>query len=368
LELYEKVLVEDEFLESDHGDIACVDCHGGNPEDNNWETAHKGLVKDPTFPDASKACGDCHEDIVETAKSSLHVTLLPYRLIIGKRATQDPSVKKALEKAMGKHCMECHSSCGQCHVSRPDSVEGGLVQGHKFMKTPPMGTNCTSCHGSRLEKEFTGKNPGIPGDVHFVKENMECVSCHKAGEMHGDGNRYPTMHEVMSGPKCVDCHKDAGSATSKKKVHRLHHETVKCTVCHSLQYKNCYGCHVGTDEKGLPYFQTDQTVMDFKIGLNPKITEEQPYKFVTVRHVPTNPGLFDFYVKGGLKNFDQVPTWKPATPHNIQLKTPQNKSCRSCHKKKKLFLTEKDVKPEERAANRSVIVPKSAIPTKTKKK
>lgn len=368
MELYEKLLVEDEFLETDHGEIACVDCHGGNPSDPNWETAHEGLVKDPTFPDASKACGDCHEEIVDVGKSSLHVSLLPYRVIMGKRVTPDESVKKAVDMAMETHCMECHSSCGQCHVSRPDSVEGGLVQGHTFMKTPPMATNCTSCHGSRLEKEFTGKNPGIPGDVHFVKENMKCVSCHEAGEMHGDGKEYLSMHDVANRPKCVDCHEDAGSETSKIKTHQLHHETVSCAVCHSLEYKHCYGCHVGKDDKGLPYFQTEETVMDFKIGLNPTITEERPYKFITVRHVPISPSLFDYYVKGALNNFDQVPTWKPTTPHNIQRKTPQSKSCKSCHKKAKLFLTEKDVGEEERKANQKVIVPESEIPTKTKKK
>jgi thiosulfate/3-mercaptopyruvate sulfurtransferase len=189
-----------------------------------------------------------------------------------------------------------------------------------------------------------------------------------ADEMHGDGTEYSSLHDVANGPKCVDCHEDAGTATSSKKVHSLHHETVSCTVCHSVQYKHCYGCHVGKDDKGLPYFQTEKTIMDFKIGLNPTITKERPYKFVTVRHVPTNPGLFDYYVKDGLKNFDQVPTWKSTTPHNIQLNTPQNKSCKSCHKKKKLFLTDKDVGEEEREANRSVIVPESEIPTKTKKK
>jgi len=368
LELYEKILVEDEFLETDHGQIACVDCHGGNPDDSNWETAHKGIIKDPTFPDASKACGDCHEEIVKLGKSSLHVTLLPYRIIMDRRATPEESVKKALDMAMGNHCMGCHSSCGQCHVSRPHSVGGGFVKGHNFMKTPPMATNCTSCHGSRLEKEFTGKNPGIPGDVHFVKKNMQCVSCHTGSEMHGDGKEYQSMHDVANGPKCVDCHQDAAKATSKKKVHGLHYETVSCTVCHSLQYKNCYGCHVGKDGKGLPYYHNEKAIMDFKIGLNPTITKERPYKFITVRHVPTNPGLFDYYVKGGLKNFDRVPTWKPATPHNIQLKTPQNKSCKKCHKRKELFLTEDDVGAEEREANRSVIVPKSEIPTKTKKR
>ncbi len=45
--------------------------------------------------------------------------------------------------------------------------------------------------------------------------------------------------------------------------------------------------------------------------------------------------------------------------HNIQLKTPQNASCDSCHGHPELFLNEADVEPTLREANQGVIVPKT---------
>ena len=78
LELYEKIYVKPSFLETEHGQIACEECNGGDPKDSNWQTAHKGVVKDPTFTDADRVCGECHEEIIYTAKNSLHYTLAPF--------------------------------------------------------------------------------------------------------------------------------------------------------------------------------------------------------------------------------------------------------------------------------------------------
>ena len=59
-----------------------------------------------------------------------------------------------------------------------------------------------------------------------------------------------------------------------------------------------------------------------------------------------------------LPEFDNLPTWKYTTPHNMQRITPQNASCNSCHGQTDLFLTENDVVAEELEANRDVIVPR----------
>jgi hypothetical protein len=363
LEPYERVLIDDAFLEEDpHGEIACEKCHGGNPRASTMEVAHKGLISDPSYPDPSKTCGECHEKIVAKNKTNLHVSLNSYKHIIGMRASTDEGTRKKVFMAMNTHCFTCHSSCGQCHVSRPSSVEGGLVQGHAFLKTPPMDTNCTSCHGSRLEMEYLGKNKGLPGDVHYSKKGMKCVVCHSGAEMHGTDKDYTSRYDVENGPRCEGCHKDATSPTAKISTHRIHKQKVSCHVCHSVAYKNCYSCHVGKDKKGLPYFTTDKTVIAFKIGLNPLPSKNMPYKYVTLRHVPVSEKTFEFYVKDGLSNFGVLPTWKMATPHNIQRKTPQTKSCKSCHGNKELFLLEKDVLPEEREANKGVIVPNDALP------
>jgi thiosulfate/3-mercaptopyruvate sulfurtransferase len=91
---------------------------------------------------------------------------------------------------------------------------------------------------------------------------------------------------------------------------------------------------------------------------------KRPETFVTVRHVPVDQSSFKFYVENGLKNFDRLPTWKMATPHNIRRQTVQNKTCNACHGNSKLFLLAEDVEKKEFNANKIVIVPKDRIPQK----
>jgi len=96
--------------------------------------------------------------------------------------------------------------------------------------------------------------------------------------------------------------------------------------------------------------------MTFLIGQNPRQDENRPYEYVPVRHVPLAPTSFEYYMDNALPDFDALPTWAYATPHNIQRNTPQNESCEACHGNADIFLTADKVKPEELAANQAVIV------------
>jgi len=364
---HEKIFVDSEILDDEnHGELACHECHGGNPDDPNWKTAHKGVVKDPTYPDATTACGDCHDEINEHYQKSLHVSLRPYRLIIAKRANPEAIISKKVAGAMNNHCFQCHSSCGQCHISRPDSVEGGFLDGHLFQRKPPMEEVCTACHGSRVHKEYFGEQEGTLPSIHR-KKYMKCDKCHTGEEMHGDGKEYANRYEVENGPKCIACHEKIYDKEAKNVItHRIHKDKASCHVCHSQPYNNCSTCHVGKDKQGLAFYKTESSWFDFKIGLNPIQSEKRPEKFVTVRHNPVDPKLFDFYEKKALRSFNALPTWKLSTPHNIQLKTPQNASCNACHGNESLFLLDKDVVDKEKEANKGVIVPANLIPRKQK--
>jgi len=363
LEPYEKVYVNPSFLKTAHGEIRCETCHNGNPRDPDWQTAHTGLVRDPTFPEADKACGKCHEDIAATATSSLHYTLAPFSSIIKKRANkQNKEVFKKVCLAKDKHCNACHSSCGQCHVSRPDYAKGGFLAGHLFQKKPCMDTTCSSCHGGRVYGEYTGLNDGYPADIHYEKKEMTCMDCHTGEEMHADASGLSSRFDLPERPVCKKCHPNVLSEKPETRSHSIHKDKVACQVCHAVANKNCFGCHVETDKKGLPFCKSGETKMLFKIGLNINKTNERPYNYVVLRHPPVDPGLFDFYVKNGLADFDKLPTWKLDTPHSIQRITPQNKTCNNCHGNPALFLQEKDVTGWERKANTGVIVPDSKIP------
>jgi len=351
LEVWEKVYIKDsKFLESSHGMVGCVICHGGDSSAEEKETAHQDIVIDPS----EEGCNTCHSDIALLNETSLHTTLSGFISKLEARGG-DLSEGSALDTAFDNHCQQCHTSCGQCHVSRPDEMGGGLVSSHVFKKTPSMQNNCIACHGARIGDEYLGTNEGIPGDVHWTQEGMTCVRCH-GQELHGSGVMADDRYSNTASASCEDCHENVWTDADDNPQHQQHLTDLDCQVCHALAYKNCSSCHVALDEEGIPCRTSEPSQILFKIGLNPIRPSERPYEYVVLRHAPTCAGTCDYYGSDLLPDFDAEPTWKYATPHNIQLHTPQNESCNSCHGNADLFLTEDDVDPAEREANRGVIV------------
>jgi len=369
LEPWEKVLVNAEtFPETVHGHIACTDCHGG-VQSIEKEAAHAGLIARPSEGETN-ACADCHVDVSEVFATSLHATLLGYHTVLDARSV--PENHPALQTMFENHCYSCHTSCGDCHVGQPASVGGGLFDGHNFVRTPPMTRSCTACHGSRVGNEYLGKNEGIPGDVHFREGRMNCVSCHSNHELHGQPSECSQCHSAietaevppadhryagLQSPSCEACHTNTTLGRGNIEMHTVHGADLQCQVCHSVAYSSCDGCHVALSEtSGKPFFETQGTYQTFLIGLNPLRSFDRPYKYVVVRHVPVAPTSFEFYGENLLPNFNALTNWAYATPHNIQLKTPQAESCNACHGNADLFLTADKVDPAELEANLPVIV------------
>ena len=354
MEPWERVWIDaDTYREDVHSYINCTSCHGGQAVDD-FELAHEGMTGEVVQgPDT---CGRCHVDVGDPAHASLHNTLAGYDTAL--QARSSPEHYAALDEMQENHCARCHASCGDCHVSQPSSVGGGLLEGHDFVGTPSMSRNCTACHGSRVKDEYYGAHEGIPSDVHF-RARMSCMDCHEADEMHGMGAAEGATHRYdgAPNPSCESCHEDVIGADSEIREHREHADSaLACQVCHSTQYMNCVNCHVEQTEDGIPFFTVEDNFLTFKIGRNPNPTDERPYEWVPVRHVPIAPDSFSFYGDGLLPNFDARPTWLYATPHNIQRITPQAENCRNCHDSRDYFLTRSDVDEAERAANEDVIV------------
>jgi thiosulfate/3-mercaptopyruvate sulfurtransferase len=370
LEPWEKVLVDgDQFPQSLHGRIACVDCHGG-AQSPDKDSAHTDLIANPS-DDAQSTCGACHPDIAAVFPNSLHATLQGYQTALETRSV--PENHSALDEMFGNHCASCHTTCGECHVSQPNGVGGGLLNGHLFEKTPPMTRTCTACHGSRVGNEYLGKHEDLPGDVHFREARMNCADCHTGHELHGqpancdschtdteEPRSLPVSNHRYAGiqfPRCETCHATATTGQDDVEQHRVHGGDLSCQVCHSITYTSCDGCHVSLSEKtGNPYFETQATYATFFIGRNAIKSYQRPYDYAPVRHVPIAPTSYQFYGENLLPNFDALPTWTYATPHNIQLKTPQTETCNACHGNPALFLTADKVAQEELEANRNVIV------------
>jgi thiosulfate/3-mercaptopyruvate sulfurtransferase len=261
-------------------------------------------------------------------------------------------------------CQSCHATCGDCHVSRPPyrpqppTILGGFLDGHQFAKSPPTEATCGGCHSGRVAPEFTGAYEGFPADVHFSKAGMTCTSCHTAGQLHGDGTAPPNRRAVSNKPSCTTCHPSAAPGQSRLRAHNVHGDRLHCAVCHGGILKSCDGCHVGEGSKSRP---------TLKIGRNtdPNI----PHKYTLMRHVPTTSTMIDRLtgLANTLVNFDRIPTWKPATPHNIQRVTARSRTCDACHNNANLFLRLQDLDPKGSQANgRVVTAPPRPIPLPTR--
>ena len=358
-----KSKVSEEFLQSTHGQIACEECHDGDPNAPSKDEAHQGLIRYPSLDNPEAACGECHEEIVSSASNSLHATLAPYETTLKKRS--DLSKWPGIHQGYERHCAYCHTGCGGCHVSRPHAAQDGFIAGHLFQKRPDSIEQCTACHGSRVGNEFFGKRG--QGDIHAAKYNMDCISCHRDVEMHAAvPKNIPGRYHASEALQCVDCHKDLAYGSVKE--HEIHSGKVQCQICHAQDYTNCYNCHTGTDSTGLPYYRNEKDEEDFKIGMNyDKNETNADYDYMLVRHIPANPDLFDYYVKDAFERFSSVATWKRTSPHNIQRKTWQNANCNNCHGNRDLFLSENDLLDYEIAANKRVVVPEDRIPEKRPK-
>ncbi len=354
LAAWEKVLVNGEgYFDTVHGRIPCNACHGGVGDTEDFDLAHEGVVMDP---DPVASCLACHEEETVSHVDSLHSTLAGYTKVLEMRAGGEMS--SGLQEAFDLHCTSCHATCGQCHVNRPTTVGAGLLAGHDFKKIPPMNLTCTGCHGSRVNDEYKGKNEmaeggHYPADVHFNPGGMACIDCHPGEQMHGMTGEQTHRYDGPPDPDCEDCHDVVGSNPQHSS---LHLEKVTCQVCHTVDYKNCYSCHVQKSPEGVPYFKTDPSQMLFLIGKNPLKSPDRPWDFTVLRHVPVDRDSFSYYGDNLLPTYDNRETWTYATPHNIQLKTPQNASCNSCHGNDALFLTPDKVDPDELEANQNVIV------------
>ncbi len=369
LEPWEKVFVNAElFIETVHGQINCIDCHDG-VQSIEKEVAHEGLVAYPSA-NPQETCGECHPDVIKIYPDSLHSDLGGYWTVLEQRTI--PENHDELEEMFGNHCSECHATCGECHVSQPRLVGSGFVDGHVFNATPSMTRNCTACHGSRVGNEYLGKHEGLMPDVHFRQGRMTCVDCHSGHDLHGapdncqechQGPEYgdisPPDHRYdgIQSPSCESCHAAVTVGNDGIIMHEQHGGELQCQVCHSIEYSSCDGCHVQiSDETGNPYYTTEGSYLGLYIGLNPLKSYNRPYKYVLLRHVPVDEDSFSFYGNNLLPNYDQLPTWTYASPHNIQRNTPQTESCGACHGNPELFLTAEKVAENEIAANQDVIV------------
>ena len=140
LEPYEKIYVSAAFLDTEHGRLGCETCHGGNPQDPNWQTAHEGIVKDPTFPDPANACGQCHDEIAATAAQNLHYTLATFDRTLLQRMSPVEAIQGE-KKVPHQIILEKCTMCGACFRACPACA----VQWEKKQPASIDKSKCVKC-------------------------------------------------------------------------------------------------------------------------------------------------------------------------------------------------------------------------------
>ncbi|MCB0281495.1 MAG: hypothetical protein H6627_07475 [Calditrichae bacterium] len=351
-----------EFKTTTHGEMECTECHNGVGNTDDKAEAHSGdFIKHPSDY-AEQKCATCHSEVVDKAHNSLHEQGWGQKKRVAMRYGVDSfdDLPEMLKTGYDKNCAKCHGGCGDCHVNRPSAGGGGLYKGHNFVK-PNMYDNCVACHVSRGGHAFFGVGSGTVPDVHQSELDYDCLSCHSANEVHGDGELYDRRYDMALKPECSDCHQNL---TLMNTYHMVHINTFNCQTCHSQNYNNCGSCHVGGEGARVHSHQ------NYKIGLNP-LSDIKPYKYATLRLTPHAPDSWELYGTAALANFDVEPTYKYTTPHNIlrwttRTQVGEGKECYdNCHiilegdtyRNRNLYLFSSDMLEDwEISANQSVIV------------
>ena len=334
-------------IDPTHAVIGCAGCHGGNSQvdaaddTSAFRAAHEGMMRDPSaIGELGCSGGSCHRDIVRRNETSMHSNLWGEKAHVALRNGYDSfeACPSNITDGFAKDCNSCHTTCGQCHISRPNAAGGGFLEqrvgySHKFQATPPEDNVCTACHGSRVGDDWNANQERVPGNVPDVHNDFgyTCLDCHKE-DLHGEGEtdaEYKSRYEVADLPKCVNCHEIDRDDNAYHQTHWPNGDMtdgpdLACYTCHSQQYNNCNTCHAGSWKSEYNEHNTDEyrVYPQFKIGRNPYYNDAtHPHSesaWITVRHIPVSPDAFQAWGLSSMSNYNDMETWKYASPHNIQ--------------------------------------------------
>ncbi|GAB4566325.1 MAG: hypothetical protein Kow0047_17590 [Anaerolineae bacterium] len=127
-------------------------------------------------------------------------------------------------------------SCKNCHVNPDDCSSCHVKQGGG---APPQ-SKCLACHG-RQRAEIAQE---VITDVHRDEMGFQCVTCHDANDVHGDGQVHNSMLEPgVIAADCADCHVEV----AQNAAHSVHAENMDCAACHVQNVVSCYNCHFDTE-------------------------------------------------------------------------------------------------------------------------
>lgn len=231
--------------------IACADCHGGDPTSDQVTVAMspaKGFKGVPDRTQTVALCGTCHSDVDRMRqyqiptdqyakyKSSVHGERLlnanDTRVAICTDCHGVHDVKKASDPTAKVYPLNVPSLCASCHANADYMAPYGIptdqfaiyqksIHGIQLLQNADMrAPTCASCHGSHDAK------PPTSADVVEV-----CGKCHTATQALYQQSRHAQL-EV--GPKCWTCHgtHDVALPDESRFFHPKAPE-IDCTICHN---------------------------------------------------------------------------------------------------------------------------------------
>jgi hypothetical protein len=196
-------------------------------------------------------------------------------------------------------CKNCHiSSCDICHKTEK---EGKAIYSNEAARNQNM---CLKCHARETSIMKINEKANTP-DVHFAA-GMQCMDCHTAREMHGDGVEYISMKQQGAmDVMCEQCHDNITKTTS----HTIHGNNLDCKSCHVYQVVSCTNCHFETMVNEGKRVAVPVSGWSFLMNYNGKVTSANMQTFV----VPGNKTFLMF---------------APQFSHSV---SKEGKKCEDCH-------------------------------------
>ncbi len=201
----------EKFAASVHGDLECTNCHLGyedNPHSSVEENVDPELLgiakaiakKSPVDPVAQAACAQCHPDVYEDVKQSVH----------GANIFDKKEVDGAL-------CLDCHGS--------PHEIMHVAGAGHDASASPVaygrVVETCGQCHEKKsvsLKYGFSTKiieryNESFHGKkYHLGGSNLPvCTTCHGAHNIRAQNDPEAMVYGVNKIELCGQCHAGANA-------------------------------------------------------------------------------------------------------------------------------------------------------------
>ena len=230
----------DDYKQSVHADLDCIDCH----------STIKALDHPETLPPV--ICGQCHEDAQEEFNKSIHTNgenLPPGIKVTCASCHSKHHILAADDSASTIYPLNIENTCGNCHSNAvvldalgirgegPVQLYHNSVHNQVLHEDPEKGApTCINCHD--YHAIYTITNPKSK----FSKMNVAatCGNCHeKVNEAYQESIHAQSLKKGhFDAPTCNDCHGEHRIESPQEKdavTNRLNLSSQICANCHASE-------------------------------------------------------------------------------------------------------------------------------------